>query len=86
MHQKEPRNESTPVPQEKELQTESTPLTGEVHASSSQPTPHDPSTSDKGKAPATEDSEADDEETEDDLDPSQFHLARRRLGSSKITN
>ena len=80
-----------PVPQEKELayekepQTESIPPTVEVHASSSQPTPHDPSTSDKGKAPATEASDEDDEETEDEVDPTQFRLARRRPGTSKIT-
>ena len=46
VHQKEPHTESTPVPQDKMPQTESTP---EVHVSSSQPTPYDPSTSDKGK-------------------------------------
>ena len=79
------------VPQEeehthqKEPRTESIPSTAEVNASNSQPTPDDPPTSDKDKAPATNDSEADDEETEDELDPSQFHLARRRSGSSKIT-
>ena len=84
IHQKEPRTESTPVPQEKEPQTESTPPIAEIHASNFQPTPHDPSISDKYKAPTTEDSEADDEETEDELDPFQFRLARRRLGSFKI--
>ena len=61
IHQKEPHTESTAVPQGKEPQTESTSPAAKVHASSSQPTPHDPSTSNKGKAPATEDSEADDE-------------------------
>ena len=51
-----------PIPQEeehthqKEPRTEPTPPTAEVNASSSQPTPHDPPISDKGKTPATEDS------------------------------
>ena len=85
MHQKKPCTESTPVPQEKEPQTESILLTAEVHTSSFQPTPYDPSTSDKGKSPAIESSDADDEETEDELDPAQFCLARRKPGSSKIT-
>nr|XP_027071944.1 VID27-like protein [Coffea arabica] len=41
---------------------------------------------DKGKAPATEESDEDsDEETEEEEDPAQYRLARRRLGSSKIT-
>ena len=77
-----------PVPQEKELayekepQTESIPPTVEVDASSSQPTPHDPPISEKDKTPATEESEADDEETEDELDPSLFCFARRRPGLS----
>ena len=87
-YQKKPRTESIPVPQEEEHpqepQTESTPLTAEVNTSSSQPTSLEPSTSDKGKAPTTEVSESDDEETEDELDPTQFRLARRRAGSSKI--
>ncbi|XP_027155605.1 nucleolar and coiled-body phosphoprotein 1-like [Coffea eugenioides] len=48
-------------------------------ASSSQP-------KDKGKAPATEESdENSDEETEEEEDPAQYRLARRRPGSSKIT-
>ena len=70
---------------EKEPRTESIPPTAEVDASNSQPTPHDPPTSEKNKVSATEGSEADDEETEDELDPSTFCLARRRSGSSKIT-
>ena len=83
VHQKEPHTESTPVSQEKEPQTESTPPTAKIHASSSQPMPHDPSTSDKGKTPINEDSKAGDEETENKLDPTQFRLVRRRSGSSK---
>ena len=77
MHQKEFRTESigSTVPQDKGLHTESTP---EIHALSSQP-------QDKGKAPATETSDDDGEETKDEVDPAQFRLARRRSGSSKIT-
>nr|XP_027118533.1 uncharacterized protein DDB_G0286299-like [Coffea arabica] len=58
----------------------------EYHASNSQP-------QDKGKTPATEeetdddddDDDDDDENTEEEKDPAQFRLARRRLGSSKVT-
>nr|XP_027077049.1 uncharacterized protein LOC113700811 [Coffea arabica] len=68
-HQKEPR----PEPTGPTTGTEATP------ASSSQP-------KDKGKAPTTEKAyEEDDEETEEEVAPEQFRLARRRLGSSKIT-
>nr|XP_027093661.1 uncharacterized protein LOC113714064 [Coffea arabica] len=68
-NQKEPR----PEPTGPTTGTEATP------ASSSQP-------KDKGKAPATEEAyEEDDEETEEEVAPEQFRLARRRLGSSKIT-
>nr|XP_027088620.1 nucleolar and coiled-body phosphoprotein 1-like [Coffea arabica] len=50
-----------------------------IPASSSQP-------KNKGKAPATVEAyEEDDEETEEEVDPEQFRLARRRPGSSKIT-
>ena len=75
VHQKEFRTESTPVLQDKGLQAESTP---EVHASISQP-------QDKGKTPATEASDDDDEKTEEEVDNAQFRLAKRRPGSSKIT-
>ena len=75
VHQKEPRTESASIPQDKGPQTESTP---EAHASSSQ-------LQDKGKTLVTEASDDDDEETEDEVDPAQFRLARRRPGSSKIT-
>ncbi|XP_027077056.2 uncharacterized protein [Coffea arabica] len=59
---------------EKEPRTESIHPTVEVDASNSQPTSPDPPSSEKDKAPTTERSEADDEETENELDPSQFHL------------
>nr|XP_027090322.1 muscle M-line assembly protein unc-89-like [Coffea arabica] len=73
-HQKEP----TPQPTEHTPGIEATP---EAHASSSQP-------KDKGKAPITEEAtEEDHEETEeeDQVDPEQFRLTRRKSGSSKIT-
>ena len=73
MHQKEFRTE--PIdPQDKGPQTE---FTHEVHASGSQP-------QDKGKAPATEAND-DYEETEEEIYPAQFRLARKRPGSTKIT-
>ena len=75
VHQKESQTKSTPVPQDKGSQLEST---LEVLVSSSQP-------QDKGKAPITEASDDDDDETEEEMDPAQFRLARRRPGSSKIT-
>ena len=65
-------------PQSILLGTEATP---KAHASSSQ-------LKDKCKAPVTEEStEEDDEATEDEdqVDPEQFRLTRRRPGSSKIT-
>nr|XP_027093660.1 uncharacterized protein LOC113714062 [Coffea arabica] len=73
-HQKEPR----PQPTEHTPGTETTP---EAHAFSSQP-------KDKGKVPVTmETTEDDDAETEDEdqVDPEQFRLTRRRPGSLKIT-
>ena len=59
VHQMESRTEPTPVPQDKGPQTESTP---KVHAPNSQP-------QDKGKASATEVSDDDDKETENEMDP-----------------
>nr|XP_027127724.1 submandibular gland secretory Glx-rich protein CB-like [Coffea arabica] len=79
---KKKRSGKDPVSQPKELRPEPTgPTTGTeaTPSFSSQP-------KDKGKAPATEEAyKEDDEETEEEVAPEQFRLARRRPRSSKIT-